>query len=253
MGMDVAVITGASSGIGAEVASKLSLAGYEVVLVARRLERLNAVALGIRQARGVAHILQADLSLPASVETVIPAALRLTGGRLHVLVNCAGVVGGISIESDPLHVQEIMQINLLAPIQLMRCVIPHLVEQQHGAVLNVGSMAGELGVRGIYSASKFGLRGITYSVRRELRGTGVHICLIEPGRVVESEVSGGSRASGVTARVVADAIVGSLDPRRRGRRRVFVPRRGAIAALLESLLPVTLDRANRSVWTRRTN
>lgn len=241
--MDVAVVTGASSGIGAATARELATAGFEVVLVARDRARADIVAAGIREAGGRAHVHIADLVDGMDVEGVVPAVLRLTAGRLHVLVNCAGVVGGTSVDTPPSIVDEMLQVNLAAPIQLMRHVVPHLVEQRRGAIVNVGSMAGELGVRGIYSASKFGLRGITYSVRRELRGSGVHVVLVEPGRVVHSETSGGSSPS-----AVARAIRASLS--RRSRRRVLVPRTGLFVVALEAWMPGLIDRANAGVWRR---
>ncbi|WP_181433544.1 SDR family oxidoreductase [Curtobacterium sp. MCPF17_031] len=236
------LITGASKGIGAATAQAFARNGYEVVLVGRDEQALTAVALAIRETDGVAHVLRSDLADPTSVETVVRSALKLTGGRLNVLVNCAGIVGAVSVRTDHASVRQLIQVNLLAPIALMRSAIPHLVGQGEGAIVNVGSLAGELGVRGIYSASKFGLRGLSYSARRELHGTGVRVCLVQPGPI--DEVAGSTR----TPEAVASAILKSISGR--ARRRVFVTRGDKALSMLEYFLPVVVDRANRAIWRR---
>ncbi|WP_186315336.1 SDR family oxidoreductase [Curtobacterium sp. BH-2-1-1] len=238
----MALITGASKGIGAATAQAFAGSGYEVVLVGRDEQALTEVALAIRDADGVAHVLLSDLADPTSVETVVPSTLKLTGGRLNVLVNCAGIAGAVSVCTDDAPVRQLVQVNLLAPIALMRGAIPHLVGQGEGAIVNVGSLAGELGVRGIYSASKFGLRGLSYSARRELHGTGVRVCLVQPGPI--DEVAGSAR----TSKAVASAILKSVSGR--ARRRVFVTRSDQARSMLEYFVPVVVDRANRAIWRR---
>jgi short-subunit dehydrogenase len=135
-----------------------------------------------------------------------------------------------------LGITQTIDVNLLAPIRLMRAVVPIMREQGSGAIVNIGSVAGEIGLGGVYSATKFGLRGMSDSVRRELVGTGIGVTLIEPGFI---DTGFNSRRNLPGPEIVAAAIERAL---RRPRRRMVVPWKYRAAMVLAGALPPLVDR-----------
>jgi short-subunit dehydrogenase len=241
--MRVVIITGASSGIGRAVALRLGRPGTTVVLAARRQAELAGVAAEIEANGGTAVAVPTDLRDPAQITALVEKA-----GTVDVLINNAGVGGSASVLTDDAAVTAMVDVNLLAPIRLMRAVIPSMKAAGSGSIVNIGSVAGEIGISGAYSATKFALRGMNDSVRRELAGTGIGVTLIEPGHI----------ATGLTAHrkgrmpgpeVVVDAIERAL---RRPRRRIVVPFRYRLAMAAASALPQIPDRtyAGRAARTR---
>lgn len=175
----VALVAGASSGIGRAVAGRLGQAGARLVLVARRAERLERVA---DELGGLA--VAADLSLPADVESVAAAVHDGFGGAPDVLVNAAGAfalapLSGTSVELFDAQIAA----NLRAPFLLIRAFLGELLERGSGHVVTIGSVAGRVALphNGAYAASKYGVRGLHEVLELELRGTGVRATLIEPG------------------------------------------------------------------------
>jgi len=234
--MPVVIVTGASSGIGRATAVRLARAGTTVVLAARRADLLGELAEEITAAGGEAVAVPADLRDPAAVTTLTERATALTG-RLDGLVNNAGVGGPATILADDAHVTSMIEVNLVAPIRLMRAVVPIMREQGSGSIVNIGSVAGEVGINGTYSATKFALRGLTDSVRRELAGTGIAVSLIEPGYIATDFNRGREGLPG--PEIVAAAVERAL---RRPRRRIVVPYRYRPAITLAALFPAVADR-----------
>jgi NAD(P)-dependent dehydrogenase (short-subunit alcohol dehydrogenase family) len=233
--MTVVIVTGASSGIGAETAMRLGRSGMTVVLAARRAEELAEVAARISGAGGRAVAVPTDLRDPAAVTALIDQA-RAVSGRIDGLVNNAGVGGAPSILTDDVVVDAMIDVNLRAPIRLMRAVVPIMREQGRGSIVNIGSVAGEIGIGGAYSATKFALRGMTDSVRRELAGTGIGVTLIEPGYIATPF----NRRTGLPGpEIVAAAVERAL---RRPRRRIVVPFKYRVAIPLANALPSVVDR-----------
>jgi NAD(P)-dependent dehydrogenase (short-subunit alcohol dehydrogenase family) len=233
--MTVVIVTGASSGIGAETAMRLGRSGTTVVLAARRAEELAEVAARISGAGGRAVAVPTDVRDPAAVTALVERA-RALSGRIDGLVNNAGVGGAPSILTDDAIVDAMIDVNLRAPIRLMRAVVPIMLAQGGGAIVNIGSMAGEIGIGGAYSATKFALRGMTDSVRRELAGTGIGVTLIEPGYIATPS----NRRSGLPGpEIVAAAVERAL---RRPRRRIVVPFKYRVAIPLANALPFVVDR-----------
>lgn len=178
----VAVVTGASAGIGAATARALAGLGYEVVLGARRLERLTALAeeLGGRA-------LSLDVTDPASVQAFaeqIPVAA--------VLVNNAGLARGLAhIEhGDERHWREMIETNVLGLLRVTRALLPALGRAPRAHIINVGSIAGleVYAGGGGYTATKHGVRAITETLRLELNGRPIGVTEIDPG-MVETEFS----------------------------------------------------------------
>jgi NAD(P)-dependent dehydrogenase (short-subunit alcohol dehydrogenase family) len=238
--MTVVIVTGASSGIGLTTALRLGRAGMVVVLAARRAAELAEVAGQIEAAGGQAVAVPTDLRDPAGVAALVSRAAEVNG-RIDGLVNNAGVGGVPSVLADDAVVDAMLDVNVRAPIRLMRAVIPIMRAQGpgplgHGAIVNIGSVAGEIGIGGVYSATKFALRGMTDSVRRELAGTGIGVTLVEPGYIA-TELNGRSGLPG--PEIVAAAVERAL---RRPRRRIVVPFKYRLAIPLASILPALVDR-----------
>ncbi|HEY0001009.1 MAG TPA: SDR family oxidoreductase [Actinoplanes sp.] len=230
-------MTGASSGIGRATATRLARNGTTVVLAARRPDELDSVAAEITAAGGSAIAVPTDVRDQAAITALIERALEPTG-RLDGLVNNAGIGGHASILADDAVVVSMVEVNLLAPIRLMRAVVPIMREQRAGSIVNIGSVAGEIGLHGAYSATKFALRGMTDSVRRELVGTGVGVTLVEPGFIATALT--GNRRGLPGPEIVAAAVEKALV---RPRRRIVVPARYRAAITLSNVLPAIADRA----------
>ena len=177
----VAIVTGASSGLGAAVARTLVGAGASVALVARRRDRLDALAGEIGGA-----VIAADLLDDAAVDTVVPeVAERL--GRPTVLVNAAGAVAdGDRAEDETTEaIRRTLDLNLVAPMRLSQAVFPHLVEAGGGAIVNISSISGQVGVPGIpqasYAASKAGLAGLTRELAVQWARHRIRVNTVAPG------------------------------------------------------------------------
>jgi short-subunit dehydrogenase len=176
----VALITGGSSGIGAATARALASAGARPLIAGRDAGRLEAVA---NQTGGVA--LQADLAAPGGPDALAAAALR-EGGHIDLLVNNAGIgwAGPIG-ELSAAKVDELIAVNLTAPIQLTRLLAPGMTERRSGRIVFVSSIAGATGVRheAVYAATKAGLTCFAESVSYELAEHGVGVSLVFPGAI----------------------------------------------------------------------
>jgi len=181
----VAVVTGASSGIGAAIAKKLSREGLRVVLVARSRERLEHVAKQLRALGGEALVVTADLTQEEERLQVFEQ-VRAAYGSVDVLVNNAGF-GWYGFGSEmpwPLAWQ-MLQVNVAAVVRLTLLFVQDMKARGKGHIVNVGSIVSSLPAQGIalYSATKSFVESFTTSLYRELRDTGVRISLVKPGAV----------------------------------------------------------------------
>ncbi|MCA2216178.1 SDR family NAD(P)-dependent oxidoreductase [Jidongwangia harbinensis] len=233
--MAVIIVTGASSGIGRATADRLGRTGNTIVLTARRAAELAEVARRIESNGGTALVVPADVRDPGTAGTLVDRTLAATG-RIDALVNNAGVGGSPSVLADDAEVDAMLDVNLRAPIRLMRAVVPIMRAQGAGSIVNIGSVAGEIGLAGVYSATKFALRGLTDSVRRELAGTGIAVTLIEPGFIATPLTR---RTNLPGPEIVADAVEKAL---RRPRRRMVFPVKYRLAMTAASTLPFLADR-----------
>ncbi len=176
----VALITGPTSGIGAGFAQHYADLGYDLVLVARGVDRLEQIASELRHAGRTVEVLPADLSDPADRRKV---ADRLAVG-VRVLVNNAGAMPGKFWTTDPAQLQAQLDLNVTAVMQLTRAALPAMLASGTGTVINVASVAGLLPgpvFGSMYSASKAWVVAFTEVLARELKDTGVGVHAVCPG------------------------------------------------------------------------
>jgi short-subunit dehydrogenase len=176
-----ALLTGASGGIGRAIARALDARGASLVLTARRTGQLEqlAAALGDRP-----RVLTADLADAGGA-----AELAERAGAVDVLVaNAALPASGPIDDFTPEQIDRALDVNLRAPIQLARALVPGMVERGRGHVVLVSSLSGKLASVGssLYSAGKFGLRGFAAGLREDLHGTGVGVTVIFPGFISDA-------------------------------------------------------------------
>ena len=176
---NVALVTGASSGIGARIAERLLGAGYTVYAAARRGARL--VGLVEAGAKPLVFDVTDDAAMTAAVETIVK-----NGGRLDVLVNNAGY-GALGALEDvpPGQARRQFDVNLFAPARLIQLVLPLMRAQRAGKIVNISSIGGKIGepFGAWYHASKYALEGLSDCLRQELHPFGIDVILIEPGLI----------------------------------------------------------------------
>ena len=242
-----AVVTGASSGIGAEFARQLAARGHELVLVARRRERLDALAAELRERHSVAvDVHAADLSRPEEIEA-LANRIRATPD-LALLVNNAGFgKGGRYWEAEAEGQLGMLRVHVEATARLDHAALPGMVERGRGGIINLGSVVGwaHLPRAAMYSSTKLWIADFSKILAQELCGTGVHIQALCPG-FTRTEALEGKKLPGFLW-LNADALVtASLRALDRGSG-VCIPslRYKLIAALLRSPLGALL------VWLRR--
>jgi NADP-dependent 3-hydroxy acid dehydrogenase YdfG len=188
----VALVTGASSGIGEAAALALAGAGAKVAISARRADRLHDLVTKIESAGGVA------LALPGDVADEVAAARAVADtvakfGRIDILVNSAGVIqsGGVeSLSTDEW--RRVIDINLMGTLYSCKAALGPMKAQGSGDIINISSTAGRraAGIFGPYSTSKFGLTGLTEGLRQEVGAAGIRVSIVEPGATA-TEVADG--------------------------------------------------------------
>ena len=242
----VALITGASSGIGAEFARQLAARGYSLVLVARRVERLASLASEIENAYGVrAEVLPADLSTDSGVVRVEERIASLE--NLELLVNNAG--HGISGRFHKVELEKhltLVQVHAIASMRLARAALPAMVERKRGGIINVASMAAIIQlVNPTYCAAKSFLVGFSRALQNDIFDSGVKVQVLCPG-FTYSEFHDSPEYTGLQRRqlprflwLTTDAVVAeSLKSLERGRVICIPGRRYRLFAWLASS-PIT--------------
>ena len=218
----VALVTGASSGIGAATALALAAAGATVAISARRTDRLAELVAQIEAAGGKALALPGDMAVEADAVAAVEDTARQLG-RIDILINSAGVMQAGGIEGADLdEYRKVIDINLLATVYTCKAAIPHMLAQGVGDIINISSLAGRKGgpETNAYSASKHAVNAMTNGMRQELGDRNIRVSFLMPG-ATETEVASGisnpawreaiakhvSKEGAVKASEIADTLV----------------------------------------------
>ena len=245
-----ALVTGASAGIGAEFARQLAARGCDLVLTARREDRLRALASDLRDAHGIGvDVIADDLGDPVAPARIVAAATH-DGRTVDILINNAGYgVPGRYDKVDWATHRRFMQVLVTAPLQLCHLLLPAMRERGYGRIVNVASLAGLVPAtpgNTLYGPAKAFLMRVSQALAMENRAHGIHVCALCPG-FTHSEFHDVSQARGLVSKLpgwmwsgAAEVVRQGLDAVERGRV-VCVPGRAnrAIKVLMD-LLP---DRA----------
>jgi short-subunit dehydrogenase len=255
LGGRVAVVTGASSGIGEATARELAARGASVVLASRAVEKLGGLRREISASGGVALVVETDVADRGSVEAM---ARRAVGefGSLDVLVNNAGMgLSGRISEVKPEDLRHVFEVNTVGPLNCVQAALPHMGEG--GRIINVSSVVGKRAIPkvGAYCATKSALDALSDALRVEIGGRGISVTSVYPGttrtsfrensRRTKSEKRGW-RPKGVTPDKVAAKIA---DAAERGPRDVYVTLPDRLFVAGTTLFPGLADRVLRS-WAK---
>lgn len=256
----VILITGASSGIGAATARLFPQKGYRVVLAARRVERLQSLAEEIRSGGGEALPVPTDVTQLDEIERLVSTTI-LEYGQIDVLFNNAGSgrmqwLEELESERD---IESKLRVNLHGSIQATRFVLPHMLERKRGHIINMGSVISLIATPtySIYAATKFGLRGFTDSLRREVGVMGIRVSGIYPGGA-ETEFADhmgrepGSPTTPKFLRLSSDDVARTVwSLVRRPRRMVVIPRVMWLPIWINIFFPGIVDWSIDQFFTRR--
>ena len=181
---NVVFITGASSGFGAEAARLFAKEGAIVVLAARRMDRLTALAEEIRLAGGQAFAVSLDVAEQSQIDAAVQTVLD-TFGSIDILLNNAGLgrLDWLERFGPAADIDMQIDVNLRGVLQVTRAVLPSMLARRAGHIINMSSVAGMIAapMYSIYAATKYGVRGFTDALRREVAPFGMHVSGIYPG------------------------------------------------------------------------
>ncbi|HEX3269638.1 MAG TPA: SDR family NAD(P)-dependent oxidoreductase [Ktedonobacterales bacterium] len=233
----VALITGASGGIGSATARELARQGASVILAARRGDVLDALASELGASGVEALAVPTDLTDATQIEPLVERALERFG-RIDILVNNAGIGTPRSLaKTAPDAIRRELEINLVGAVLLTHAVLPGMLERKSGAIISIASVAGHVAVEPLYSATKFGIRGFSLALRRQLRGSGVTVSVVSPG-YISTPMTRGNKLPMPGPEVVAKRIAKLA---RKPKREVIVPGIYRIALWFERYLPWLVD------------
>lgn len=215
----IAVVTGASRGIGRAIARRLASLGAHVVLCARHRQDLDRLAEELHSTGQKATVFPLDLTQATQVDA-LAQAVREQFQRCDIVVNNAGLgqLGPPLHQTSPQDWDRLMAVNLRGPFLMIRAFAPLMIERGSGHIINISSLAGHNPLKNgaAYAASKWGLNGLTYSVAEELRDHGIRVSVIAPGSV--NTEFGGKTPANAGARLqpgdIADVVALLVQQRR---------------------------------------
>lgn len=242
-----AIVTGASSGIGRQITVDLARRGCRTLVVARRESELRETRRRAEAEGSACEILVADVAAPETARRAVSLA-RDRFGRLDLLVNNAGMSQRKHLLAiTPEEAERTVRVNLLGPVFFVLEALPLMVERGFGVVVNVGSVAGRIGNprEAIYSASKFGLAGLSEVMHYDLHRRGIRTILVNPGPIATEiweklESPAAYRGRFYSAADVSRAIFACIE---RGAVERTVPRHLGVVSVLKSLFPRLLRAA----------
>ena len=248
----VVLITGASSGFGEDAARLFAKEGCTVILAARRVDRLQAIAVELQRAGGSAFAFQVDVNERSEIDKMVQTVLDLYG-KIDILFNNAGFGGVNWFENlkPEQHIEAMIRVNLVGTMLVTHAVLPGMLKRREGHVINMSSVAGLIAAPLIttYSASKYGVRAFTDSLRREVSPFGIKVSGIYPG---PATTEFGQRLERTDAR---EKIKRSIDVHmsseyvarrviavaKRPRRSLVIPWWFRIITTFDTLFPVIVD------------
>lgn len=250
---NVAIVTGASTGIGEEIAYRFARQGAHLVLTARRMDELERVAAQVRALGGEAIVVSADVARADDCRKIVDTAIA-TFGRLDTLINNAGMTMWAKFRDidDVAILERIMQVNYMGAVYCTHYALPHLV-QSGGRLIGIASLTGLIGVptRTGYAASKHAMRGFFDSLRIELSDTGVSVTMIYPGFVATGIRENATGADGKPAKIdpvneaevmsvaeCADITMRAIEQRKREE---VMTLRGKLGQWLKLIAPGVID------------
>lgn len=256
----VVLITGASSGFGEDAARLFAREGASVVLAARRIERMQAEVARIQAQGGEAMATPVDVANRADIENMVKSVIE-NYGRVDILFNNAGFgrldwLENLTPERD---IETQIAVNLTGLIEVTRAVLPFMIARRSGHIINMSSLAGWIGIPmySVYAATKFGVRGFTDSLRREVAAYGIHVSGIYPGPAAtefglhtgQKQNSLFQKPSWVTmsSEYVARQVV---EVAKRPRRRLILPWWSRPVVWLDDRLPWLVDWVMTRVFPR---
>lgn len=244
------VVTGASSGIGQELAVQLAALGCRLIINARRVDRLQTLVDSIRRTGGDVEPVPGDITEPATREAILARALDCWKG-LDILINNAGIGAiGPFAEADDRRLRRVMDVNFFAPCALTRSAIPLLAEGEQPLIVNISSVLAHRGVplKSEYCASKFALHGWSDALRAELTDQGIDVLLVSPAttdseffdNVIENTTRRDWKLS--SARSPATVARQAIRGMQRGRHEVFTSWGGRGLVWLDRIFPGLANR-----------
>ncbi|TDW65041.1 NADP-dependent 3-hydroxy acid dehydrogenase YdfG [Novosphingobium sp. PhB55] len=232
----VALVTGASSGIGEAAALCLAEAGATVAVCARRVERLSGLVAQIEAAGGKALAIPGDMTLEDDARGAVEKTVEAFG-RIDILINSAGIMEAGGIENcDTAIYRRVIDINLMGTVYTSAAAVPHMLEQGVGDIITISSLAGRKGgpMTSAYSASKHAVNMMTDGMRQELGGKNIRVTTLMPGATeteVADSISDPQWRTAIKAHVSKE---GAVKPRDIGEALVFIlamPRRTNISEI----------------------
>lgn len=258
----VVLITGASSGFGEDAARMFAQEGCKIILAARRLERLQALADQIQKEGGEAFAVPVDVADREDIELMVQTAIDVYE-RIDILFNNAGFgrINWLEALDPDRDIETQVQVNLLGVIQVTRAVLPHMLKQRSGHIINMSSVAGVIAapLYTVYSATKFGVRAFTDALRREVAPFGIKVSAVFPGpaKTEFGQHAGSSDARrrlrvfqglSMTSEYVAERVV---DLVKHPRRTLIIPWWFRIVVGFDTLFPWAVDWIIKTFFTRR--
>jgi short-subunit dehydrogenase len=243
------VLTGASGGIGQALAAELAARGARIGLVGRDLDKLRGLARRLADSGAETECIGADLT-EAEGSAAVLRQMQARFGGVDILINNAGITDFTEFSAaDPARIEQVFRTNVLAPMQLSRALLPDMLAQERGQIVNVGSIFGSIAFAcfASYSASKFALRGFSEALRRELEGSGVGVTYVAP-RAVRTDLNS------ATVYRMAERVKMAMDPPEQvarqivraieqGRKDVYLGFPEALFVRINALLPRLVDMA----------
>jgi short-subunit dehydrogenase len=241
----VALVTGAASGIGRELARQLAAEQVAVVVNARRADRLADLVAEIESQGGRAAALAGDITDEATRRELLDLAIRRFG-RFDFLLNNAGIGAmGPFADAAPDRLRRIMDVNFFAPVELIRQAIPLLQESDRAMIVNIGSVLGHcaVGLKSEYCASKFALHGFSDALRIELAQTRIDVLLVSPSTTdspfFDAAIEDSTGINWKGGRATPPDVVArkTLVAMRRGRHEIILTPGGKALVWLDRLAP----------------